>query len=97
MPPRYKNPITFNWLVVPGDVPFENSILSIISVPDRSERVASAVCHSRKLTGLLTIRTGPDPKLYLNSTCEFDKVRDMKSVDLVTSPAYSSTPVGCMG
>ena len=97
MPPRYKNPMTFNWLVVPGEVPLENSVLSIISVPDRSEREASIVCHSYILTGLLTIRAGPDPRLYLNSTREFVKVRDMKSVDLVTSPAYSSTPVGCMG
>ena len=87
----------FNCLVVPGEVPFENSVLSIISVPDRSERVASTVCHSNTLTGLLTIRTGPDPRLYLNSTREFDKVRAMKSADLVTSPAYSITPVDCMG
>ena len=87
----------FNCLVVPGDVPFENFVLSIISVPDLSERVASTVCHSYILTGLLTIRAGPDPRLYLNSTWEFDKVRAMKSVDLVTSPAYSNTPVDCMG
>ena len=87
----------FNWLVVPGDVPFENSVSLMISVPDRSERVASIVCHSYILTGLLTIRAGPDPRLYLNSTREFVKVIAMKSVDLVTSPTYSSTPVGCMG
>lgn len=82
---------------MPSDVPFENPVLSIVSVPDRSERVASSVCHSNILTGLLTIRARPDPKLYLNSTRAFVKVRPMKSVDLVTSPAYSSTPVDCMG
>ena len=89
----------FNSLVVPGDVPFENSVLSIIRVQDRSERVASTVCYLYMLTGLLTIRAGPDLRLYLNSTREFDKVRAMKSVDLVTSPAYSITPVAmdCMG
>ena len=31
--------------------------------------------------------------MILNSTCEFDKVRAMKLVDLVTSLAYSNTPV----
>ena len=87
----------FNSLVVPGDVPFENSVLSIIRVPDLSERVASTVCHSYMLTGLLKIRAGPDPRLYLNSTREFDKVSAMKSADLVTSPAYSITPVDCRG
>ena len=97
IPPRYKNPMMFNRLVVPGDVPLKNFVPSIISVPDCSECVASAVCHSYKLTGLLTIRARPDPKLYLNSTREFDRVRAMKSVDLVTSPAYSITPVDCMG
>ena len=97
IPPRYKNPMMFNCLVVPGDEPLKNSVLSIISVPDRSERMASTVCHSYKLTGLLTIRARPDPKLYLNSTLEFDKVRAMKSVDLVTSPAYSITPTEYMG
>ena len=35
--------------------------------------------------------------VILNSTCEFDKVKGMKSVDLVTSLAYSNTPVDCMG
>ena len=45
----------------------------------------STLCHSYILTGLLTTCAGPDPRLYLNSTREFDKVT-MKSVDLVTSP-----------
>ena len=55
-------------------------------------------CHSYILTALLTIRAGPDPRLYLNSTHEFDKVRAMKSVaiDLVTSPAHSSGESDCM-
>ena len=52
---------------------------------------------NNNVTALLTIRVGPDPRLYLNSTREFHKVRAMKSVDLVTSPAYSNTPVDCMG
>ena len=56
-------------------------------MPDLSERMASTVCLSYILTELLTI---PDPRLYLNSTREFDNVRAMKSADLVTSPAYSN-------
>ena len=69
----------------------------IISIPDHHEREASIVCHSYILTKLLIIRAGPDPRSYLNSTRKLGKVRDMKSVDLVTSPEYSSTPVGCVG
>ena len=78
--------MTFNckWLKVPGNVPFENSVPLSINVPNCSECVSSVVCHSYILTGLLTICARPDPRLYLNSTCEFVKVRAMKSVDLVT-------------
>ena len=62
---------------------------SVMFTDNNNEHHCAATVFS-VLTGLLIICAGPHLRLCLNSTHEFDKVRAMKSIDLVTSPAYSN-------